>query len=386
MKWLALIALAACSHEHRAAIDDAAGPDAAALPAAIAPGDFPGPLDKAFIRSLQSWIDDPTFEVKWTGMLASPIDFLGGADSAFHGDLASRATPLPGDLVLCHGDAKLDNFGWTLADGSGVFSDNDFDDAGGCPAAADALHFLVTTDLFFTSGSFDAAALAAYVDTLRDPGAAIAIDPATQPAWDDVRTQGVDKATSNDKLKLGGEVQAASPDEASALDALVAGDARFPTTIVDLARDVQTTGGSAGLRRFWLLVEDAQHPRTILELKELAKPGTEFGTPFQAYDGPDRFDTLKMYWWDRPVPDDHFEVSVLGGTFVVRDRFKRQNPKPSDLSVSQALDMITAEASLLATKHRAAWQGTDRDQLQAWLRDSAATLTQRWRAAYDASR
>jgi hypothetical protein len=362
-------------------------PDAvvdAGLPAAIAAGDFPHALDKAFIRGLQTWLDDAAFETKWQAMLAAPIAFLGGADSAFHADLASLATPLPGGLVLCHGDAKLDNFGWTLAGSAAVFSDSDFDDAGQCPAAADALHFLVATDLIFHDSALDEAALAAYIDTVRSPDAAIAIDPATEPDWPALRTQGVDKDTHNNDstITLGGDVIAPTTDEQAALSALVAGDPRFPANLIDSARELRTTGGSAGFRRYWLLVDDATHPRTILEAKELGTPGTEFGPHDLTYDGPDRLDVLKAFWWQVSAPASDFEVSLLGSTFVVRDRYARQNPDPTTLTASQALDVTVAEASLLASRHRDAWEGVDPDALAGWLRASAATVTARWRLAW----
>jgi uncharacterized protein (DUF2252 family) len=374
------LALVACAKPH-AQEPDAAPPDAA-FPAAIQPGDFTHPLDKAYIRGLQTWLDDAAFETKWTAMLTSPIEFLGSADSAFHGDLSSIA--LPGGEALCHGDPKLNNFGWTLADGHGVFSDNDFDDGGACPAAADLLHFLVATDLQFADPSLNAQVLSAYLDTLADPAATVVVDPATEPVWDDLRKTGVDKATHQDSLAIGGEVEVATADEIAALTALVAGDARFPTTLVDVARDVHTDGGSAGLRRFWLLVEDAQHPRTIIELKELIEPGTELGPHSTTYDDAGRFDVLKPYWWGTPALGDHFTVFVLGGRFVARDRFTRQNPDPTALQAAQIANMLQAEASLLANKHRDAWH-VDRALLRAWLEGSAQTVTARWRAAYTAA-
>jgi hypothetical protein len=375
MKWLWLF-VAACSSPAPKAAPDATSPDAPGFPAPLADGDFARPLDKAHIRAPQTWIDDAAFEVKWAAMKATPIDFLGGADSAFHADLPA----LPGALALCHGDAKLDNFGWVLADSATVFSDVDFDDAGECPAAADALHFLVSTDLLFSDPSLDAAVLAAYVDTLR--GVTASADPATQPVWDDLRKTGVDHDTSNDQLTLGGDVSAPSAADLAAIDSLQSVDLRFPRTLVDVAAVATTTGGSAGLRRYWLLVEDSTHPRTIIELKELATPGTEFGAHAMTYDGTNRFDVLKPYWWGEPATNDHFLVEILGGRFVARDKFRHAKASPDALTQSQRLDLLVAEASLLAQKHHDAWQGVDPDVLAAWLRASATTLTARWRAAF----
>ncbi|CAN5278995.1 hypothetical protein BH11MYX1_BH11MYX1_25990 [soil metagenome] len=390
MKWMPVVLmLAACSSPntsgddgvHDATTIDTPDARSAGLPPPVQPGDFSHALDKAYIRSFQAWIDDPGFEVKWATMTTTAIDFLGGADSAFHADLASRTIPLPGGEVQCHGDAKFDNFGWTLVAGTSVFSDNDFDDAGLCPAAADALHYLLATDILFADPTLDDVALQAYVDTIAS-GAVIVVDPSTEPAWDAVRVAGLAKVTQQSKLILGGEVQVATTAEVTAVTALVASDLRFPTTVLDVTRDVRTTGGSAGLRRFWLLAEDSQHPRTVLELKELSKPGTEFGPHSETFDGNDRFAILKQFWWGAPGPADHFTVDLLGGKFVARNRFTRVNPKPTKLTAPQIKTMIQTEASIMALKHRGAWQGVAPDQLEAWLRESTATMVARWRGAY----
>lgn len=364
--------------------DDGMQPDApAGFPQAIMPGDFPHALDKPFIQGLQTWIDAATFEVKFTASLDTPIGFLGSADSAFHADLASRSMPaLPGGDVICHGDAKLDNFGWTLQGGAAIFSDSDFDDSGHCPAAADILHFVVATDLLFADPALDTQAIDAYIDTLASASNAVAIDPTSQPDFDDLRDNGVDKATKNNRFKIEDDIVAVTSDERTALTDLAVADTRFPTKLVDVARELRTDGGSAGLRRYWLLVEDDDHPRTVIELKELSPPGTEIGWhPTTLLDGADRFDVLKPFWWGVPALDDQFRVTVLGGTFVARDRFRRDNPDPDKLSTAARANAIQAEASLLAIKHAAAWTG-DVSPLKTWLQTSSTTLIARWRDAY----
>ncbi len=355
------------------------------MPSPIAASDFDHALDKAYIRAPQTWLDDPAFDVKWTSILGAPIDLLGGANSAFHKDLASRATPLPGGEVICHGDAKFDNFGWTRAGGPGLFSDNDFDDSGYCPAAADILHYLVATELEFTDSTLDDAVLSAYVDTLTTPSNGVAVDPTSVPVWDTVRSKGLAKDTSGGTITLGGEVQTATTAEIAAVKALIAADPRLPQTVHDITRDVRIDGGSAGFRRFWILGEDATHPLSIVELKESGPPGTEFGTHSATIDGDDRFDVLKPYWWGVPSAADHFGVALLGGRFLARDRLARVNPKPAKMTAAQIKNMAQAEASLLALKHASAWNGIDPAMLKAWLATSAMTLSTRWRNAYIAS-
>jgi len=383
-----LLAAAACAGTPTAQEESTSSSTEEALKirSALRATDFVHGLDKSSIRALQSWVDDDTFEAKWTSMLSAPLEFFGGADSAYHADLANlRSRRLPGYEVLCHGDPKFDNFGWTKVDGQGLFSNNDFDETGFCPVSADALRFLVATNLWFNDPGLDDAALSAYVDTVHNPRSQVAVDPSTEPNWDEVRTKGLAKSAAGDTLILGGEVQEATQDEVAAVRALAAGDGRFPAKVLDVARNVRTSGGSAGLRRFWLLTEDAQATRTIIELKELTTPATEFGNFSRSVDGPDRFDILKPFWWNADDPGDHYTIYVLNGRFLVRDRLIRANPKPDKMTPAQITNMVKAEASLLATKHRSGWRKVSSPKLRSWLRDSAAVLTARWRAAYVAA-
>src|SRR5262249_28766545 len=147
-----------------------------------------------------------------------------------------------------------------------------------------------------------------------------------EPAWDQVRADGLAKATAGDRIVLGGEVQAATPDERAAVRALTAADARFPLTVLDVVRDVVRDGGSAGMRRFWALTEDAG-VRTILEIKELGVPGTKFARHSATLDGPDRFGVLQDFWWEATTAFDHFGVDLLGSRWLVRDRLTRTNVK-----------------------------------------------------------
>src|SRR5262245_1972263 len=265
MRFMVCIALAGCGGLNLSSTDGDVK-----IPDALEPGEFTHPLDRASIRQLQFWIDDATFDLKWTSMTSAPIEFLGGASSAYYHDLRTLPSKrLPGHQTLCHGDPKLDNFGWQLVEGAGVFSDNDFDDAGYCPVAADALRYLVATDLWFADPSLDDLALQAYVDTIDDEDNALAIDPSLEPSWPDVRAKGLKKDTIGDTIILGGEVQAATADEIAAVTDLASSELRFPPTVLDVTRNVRTDGGSAGLRRFWALTDDGAGTRTIIELKEL---------------------------------------------------------------------------------------------------------------------
>jgi|GEM_PF-3288421 len=346
------------------------------LSSALVDADFTRPLDKAAIRAPQTWLDDAAFEVKWTTMMTAPIELLGGADSAYFADLATLpAKRLPGHEVLCHGDPKFDNFGWIDVSGTSQFADSDFDDADYCPVAADALRYLVATDLEFSDPDLDEAALDAYVASVEHDSGVVDIDPGSAPDWAKVHTKELAKSVAGDSLILGGEVQAATAHEIEAVAALVADDWRLPPTLVDVARDVRTDGGSAGWRRFWLLTEDYDGSRTIIELKEIGIPGPTFGRQSQSLDGADRMDVLTKLWLGAIDELDDYEVDL-------RDRLSRQNANPDKMTSDQITNVIQAEASMLGVRHRSAWGDVKSKKLTSWLRASAATLVSRWRATY----
>ena len=125
--------------------------------------------------------------------------------------------------------------------------------------------------------------------------------------------------------------------------------------------------------------------RTIVELKELGTPATEAGRHASTLDGPDRFDVLKAYWLATTTEPDHFDVpDLLGARWVARDRLTRTNLDPAALSARGRRNAVAAEASQLALRHRKAWHKPKRGDLHDWLRDSTATLVDRWRAGYAA--
>lgn len=391
-----LALMTGCASASTTTDDAAVSAEALKLSSGLTASDFTGALDKASIRALDSWVDDPTFESKWTAMLASPIAFLGGASAAYHADFGGMSSKrFPKNEGVCHGDPKFDNFGWTQVTDSpaeggtsrSVYSDNDFDDAGYCPVAIDAIHYLLATDLWFSDPSLDDAALSAYVDTVDDLDNAVVIDSSLEPNWSKVRTKGLAKATANDRIVLGGEVAAATATEVADLRALAASDARFPSTVLDVTRDVRVDGGSAGLRRFWILGEDAGGARSLVELKELTANGTSFGPHATGldFDAAGRFDVLKEVWWNSSDPGDHFEVTFDGALFMVRDRLARDSVKDTDLDAPAIEAVVRAQASELAGVHRSAWGHVSKSKLKAWLAASAATVTARWRAAFAAA-
>ncbi len=73
----------------------------AAYVEAIQPSELAFPLGKASIRSLNSHLDDPTFEAKWSSLTKSPVDFFGGTSSSYFADIATLEPTRYRDAKCC---------------------------------------------------------------------------------------------------------------------------------------------------------------------------------------------------------------------------------------------------------------------------------------------
>jgi Uncharacterized protein conserved in bacteria (DUF2252) len=355
---------------------------------ALSNPDFAAPLNRAFIRAASVNLASATFDAKWTAATSdSAVMFMRAFPGAYHKDLKQ----VPGKRVLgregmCFGDPHPDNFGFLQLAGETRFVFNDLDDSGPCPVGLDAARYFAVLSLYFADKKLSADVLEQYVDTVKDPNQATQLNRSYDPDWAKVQADGLAAATQGDRLVLGAttELTAPSASERAAVMAAAAADRRLAQlTIKDVASLFRVSGGSGGLRRFWLLVANASGKRTIIELKETATPGVNLGTQRAALPAGERIAKLKKAFWNTSETDDYFEVPLLGGTFLVRDRFSKKSVNLSKLKASELTEVLRAQASEMARVHATAWQGIKKDDLRTWLDGSAQTLADRWEAAFN---
>jgi len=348
-------------------------------------GDFTTKLDRAFVRSTQTYLSSDAFAEKWDASRESAVLFMRSYPAAYHRDL----TQLPsrrilGEEGICFGDAHPDNFGFIRIGGQTKFVFNDLDDSGYCPIALDAARYFAVLRLYFADSSLTKEVLEQYVDAVKDLSRAKDIDDDLRPDWSQVASKALGENVASDKLVLGGELGLPSSSERSALLSLARTDARLATnTVLDVAAVDRVAGGSGGLRRFWLLVSKAG-TKTILELKEAAPPGVDFGRHTKTLDGDERLDVLKHALWSTTAKDDYFYVELLGARFLVRNRLAKKSVKLGDLSSKDRTKVLLAQASVMARLHAPRWSHVKKDELRSWLDDSSKVLAERWeRAARD---
>ncbi|HQY62674.1 MAG: DUF2252 family protein [Myxococcales bacterium] len=353
--------------------------------------DFADDLDRRFIRAASANLDEAAFSKKWDASLESSVLFMRAYPAAYHADLLQIPTKrILGAEGLCFGDAHPDNFGFLNVGGATVFSFNDLDDAGYCPIAFDAARYFAVLRLYFDDKDLSAEVLEQYVDTVKDPLRAVWLTSSAAPDWAAVRASVLADWTRGDSLALGGELSALEGPEREAVLRVAGADPTLSTyRVLDLAAFARNAGGSGGLRRYWLLVEKgsgAATRRTILELKETATPGAAFGRHSKQLPIASRLTTLKSTFWGGSPNDDYFHVSLLGGRFLVRDRATKKSVKLDPKGGKATIDVLRAQASVMARHQSKYWRSVKKDDLRAWLHASSKTLAHRWRDTYEAAR
>ena len=377
------LVLVGCSADGGSSARDDQGLVAKAKP--IASGDFTLKLDRAFIRSTQPSLSTQAFALKWDASRESGVLFMRSYPAAYHADLLQVApTKIIGQEGLCFGDAHPDNFGFIHIGGRTKFVFNDLDDSGYCPVALDAARYFAILRLYFDDSGLTKDVLEQYVDTVKDLSRAKDIDAALLPDWNQVALDELAQSVANGKLVFGGEVSAPSPSERAAVVTLVQGDARLAaSTVLDVAKVTRTSGGSGGLRRFWALVSRSGR-ETILELKEAASPGVDFGRQTKTLGMDQRLALLKGALWSTTVQDDYFYVQLLGARFLVRNRLAKKSIDLGALSSKDREDVLRAQASVMARLHASRWTGVEKDEIRSWLYDSSKVIADRWdRASRD---
>ena len=362
--------------------------------------DFKIDLDKNFIQQTDplflkadSTSKDP-FSEKWERSLGKPVEFFRSYPPAYYHDLAQIPTDkIPGEEGLCFGDAHPENFGFLNLAHESTFIYNDLDDSGYCPIAYDALRFFTALRLWFDD-ALTKDVLEKYVDVVKDPTRIATIPQSLYPDWEqEAKDVWHKKTKKTDQKQQFKDIK----DKDDSLKPIAHSDSRYANIesivdkyfvnykTLDIASREKWEGGSAGLTRYWLLVENQSGKRSILELKEAPKPGVEYGRTVQTLSMNSRLPILKKAFWNDDSDDNNFYGTVNTNRFLVRNRLTMKGVTIEDYKDSDRKDLLQAEASIMATLHSDHWNSVKKDDLHTWLWKSSKTLSDLWRSVYDNS-
>jgi hypothetical protein len=356
--------------------------------------DFTTDISKEFIQGTHS-LSKEAFETKWKASRSdSPLMFFRAYPAAYHKDFAANLKPgarakIPSARGLCLGDAHPDNFGFLKFDQKVEYSFNDLDDSGNCPLGLDALRFVTAVRLYF-DGDLAKTAAKRYVSVLRgDTTEAdarhdiIKVRDDNQPDFAERRTDKLGDLVKQDTIKVDDGMSSISePTRKAVFDAATR---VFPTiTPLDAVEIQRDAGGSGGLTRYWLLIRRGS-ARGLLELKEAATPGVDFGIDPKPIKRDGRLQELKHDIWDVTTDKDYVYSDALGKTFLVRDRLAKASIDLPKMKRKDLEDVIQAQASILALIHKGAMKvGSDdaASALKHWLEDGSDVMASRWKHAF----
>jgi hypothetical protein len=329
-------------------------------------------IRKELFRSTYSHLSDAAYRAKLEAADESPLFFFRSFVNTFYADLSQlRET---GPVGFCLGDAHPENFGFLEFPGGVRYVFNDLDDSGPCPLLFDALRFFTAARLSGLKEKRLEAVIDEYMAVLSGQ------EPRRLPKgyWPDLakkRRKNLEKYSRGGRLVTRAGLSDPSRREREAV--VSAWRQLTELELLDIKARAREGGGSGGLRRFWLLVrERSSRQLELLELKELAAPGTSFsGQPESDAVGPQN--AARRIWGEEPV---HFGlVQIDGKDFLLRSRTK-DDIELDGLKQGEREEVLRVQAGLMAAFHRG--QGLARQGgLKRWLRDGSERLEERYRQA-----
>jgi hypothetical protein len=151
--------------------------------------------------------------------------------------------------------------------------------------------------------------------------------------------------------------------------------------LLDAATFQVRSGGSAGLSRYWLLIETTPNRQELIEFKELSEPASQRG-PWAQKKKLSRKDILDEIW-GRNWPPFFAFVQHEGKPFLMRSRLHAE-PDWEKLKPEQRKDLLMEQVYLLAKVHRKTLRGST--LLAEWLGRQSQFQARRYEEALLAAR
>jgi hypothetical protein len=274
-------------------------------------------------------------------------------------DLSSLKHYLPFEGMLA-GDPHMGNFTVLPVKQVGGsrqmrFVNVDFDDAGRGPFVLDIVRYLVATKSIsgqIKKRPLEKSYLAGIAGKELDPPKEIRdLLAVPVPHYDDMVTQYAEKKSSKDGFELkNGEIEAYNAKIArSTIERLFTAE-----KVIDLAIRREDRGGSVDQLRIWVLVEDKNSRRRIVELKQYAPPATaNYQTQPPVHEW---LNEVRQTFWPG-LDGSAYDLIDLpgGGLFWIREKHVSLIDLPYSSKKSSAIafsdDLAIYDANVLGRAH-----------------------------------
>lgn len=286
-----------------------------------------------------------------------------------------------GPLGICFGDLHPENFGFLEYQDGIQFLYNDFDDTGYCPIALDALRYFVALRL--SKDQKDKIRvddlILEYVKALTEHLPLLALS--THQIQDPQKhlEKELKKYTEGHHFLARKDLEKISDSEKKRIQQTV--QSHFPSIqVFDVVSYTKESGGSGGLKRYWLLTKHAGK-KDILELKPFIEPATNQGN--WGEEPSPRLEWAMHEIWQEHVPLFYSTVLFENTSYLFRSRsFK--NLKIEKESESQKLFWYRHEIRQIASHHAPYWSAKDLEGLSTWLSTGSKVIAHRFEAVVEA--
>lgn len=342
---------------------------------------------KKTYRTLSPTLTRAEFDAKFQRGLEAPANLVRSYAGVFW-RMSKKSPPKRplGGIGKVFGDAHHENFGFVRLGNRTIYAVTDFDDAGEGQVSEDAAHYFTELRLQFGK-KLARKVIEQYAAAVADPSAEVAIDPSLAPSWADTTRKDLARTIKGKRFRYGQnpDLRPARKAERADIEAAVAADPQLSRLqIHDVAEMIRTQGGSAGLARYWVLVEPAGGgARRTIEIKQLGTPGVaESGVPQEA-NAETRLTTLKQALWRTRAQRDWYPIDVGGVPYLVRDRHGVEKVNLDQLGAKGRLAVFRAQASYMASVHRTSWGKATAREIEDYLDERSRDMAAAYEGAHE---
>ncbi len=331
-------------------------------------------LTHDYFRKSYPHLSAQQFDSKWANAQASGLLFIRSFVNTWYDEL-DKISKL-GPIGPCFGDPHPENFGF-LAFGTDGFKYvyDDGDDSGACPVAFDALRYFTALKLYLADPIMEQKLRRSYIHFLNGEKLADLPSKAFAPELKEAWAKSLKKTVVKGKIKLDRATLGVSPAIAQSLfDSMRASlpDCK-DCKLLDAAQIVVSSGGSAGLMRYWLLVQTSELSPMLIEFKELIEPASQRGGWAQSM-RINRTQVLSDAWQSK-IPSYFGFTTWQNKNYLIRSRVKT-DIELGTLAVDQRQAVLTEQVYLLAQLHRKVLVGNG--LLEEWLGQQSDLMARRY--------
>lgn len=294
------------------------------------------------LRKTYPFLDKETFDSKLEASLERPLMFFRSFPNTYYSDVSVNVdTP----VSLCLGDAHPENFGFMLFEDKTEYLFNDLDDAGKCPILLDALRYFTALRMMGLSSSELSIFTRYYIAQMDTAAKTLKIPSSLIENLEKKRKKNLKKYTANDLFLIKDDLIPLPQEEKDQLLAVIS-PLLSPLKVWDIVANIKEAGGSAGLVRYWVLINNKNTVFDIIELKPRLKPATSW---WKEDEQAMKLTEIAEDIWNE-LPTYFGELEIEGRSFQVRSRTK-DDINLSKLKPLEFETVIKVQISLMAKHH-----------------------------------